>query len=305
MPYVCIDAVVPLLQEDYSSRQLCCPNGFVLDCTDASLPHKIIYDSLANKPNRYQKMTVYLDSLINDPAMLMGAQTAQVLKSEHCDPSNSHTPRRKGENVKFTPYLKSKPRVPPISNTFLVPDSIFMPKPLLNWASALRILSEHNQALCPPSGVKPGFQLPPIQNIISPAKAETVQLLFHSWLRIHEMILTQLNNLTLCLLSKQWQGLLEVAGWRFGHPDVATMTDSQHQQDISVQPVSWNGVTLSLDVDLPIWVSQEIVWELQELGFQNDLIELDKQLDTSKMDATQRRSLLNACWEGMASFVDI
>ncbi|KIK50554.1 hypothetical protein GYMLUDRAFT_106377, partial [Collybiopsis luxurians FD-317 M1] len=183
---------------------------------------------------------------------------------------------------------------------------------------ALRILSEHNQALRPLSGIKPGFWLPPVRNIVSPVKAETVRLLFHGWLRIREMVLTQLSNPSLCLISKQWRGLLEVAGWRYSHADVATMTGQRHSEmrqllrrlanisdshdnnDISVLPVFWNGTALALDADLPIRVGQEIIWELQELGFRNDLVALDKRLDDSKMDAAQRRSLLNGCWEGTA-----
>ncbi|KIK50555.1 hypothetical protein GYMLUDRAFT_105938, partial [Collybiopsis luxurians FD-317 M1] len=70
MPYVRIDAVAPFLKEDQSSQRLVRPGGFIVDCSDTLPPHKIIYDGLANKPDRYRKMAAYLDSLINDPAML-------------------------------------------------------------------------------------------------------------------------------------------------------------------------------------------------------------------------------------------
>ncbi|KIK50854.1 hypothetical protein GYMLUDRAFT_146068, partial [Collybiopsis luxurians FD-317 M1] len=184
---------------------------------------------------------------------------------------------------------------------------------LPNWSSALRILSEHNQALRPPPGVKSGYRVPPVRNIISPTKAQTVRLLFHGWLRIRKIILTQLNGLPLCLTSKQWRCLLEIAGWRHGDADAPTLTGQcqsemrlllnwlynlrqSSAENISLQPVSWNGHPLPIDNDLSVQIGQEIIWELQEYGFRSDLVALDQRLDESNMDAAQRRSLLNGCW---------
>ncbi|KIK65177.1 hypothetical protein GYMLUDRAFT_144470, partial [Collybiopsis luxurians FD-317 M1] len=182
---------------------------------------------------------------------------------------------------------------------------------------ALRVLSEHNQALRTPAGVDAGFRVPPIRNIISPAKAETVQLLFHGWLRIRDVILTHLYGTPMRLTSKQWRCLLEVAGWRYGDPDIPTATGQRHTEsrgilkrlyfrsdseteDLSTVPISWNNRTLSKVEDLPTALGREILWELQELGFRNDLIALDTHLDRSDMNPAERRSLLNGCWEGTA-----
>ncbi|KIK51177.1 hypothetical protein GYMLUDRAFT_105785, partial [Collybiopsis luxurians FD-317 M1] len=63
MPYVRIDSVAPLLREDHS-RRFVRPDGFIVDCTNASPPHKIIYDGLPNRPDRYHKMAAFLDSLL-------------------------------------------------------------------------------------------------------------------------------------------------------------------------------------------------------------------------------------------------
>lgn len=73
MPFVCIDSVAPLLCKDYS-QQLIQPDSFVVDCTNATPPHRIIYDSLPNKPDHYQKMAAYLNSLVNKSPLLLGGQ---------------------------------------------------------------------------------------------------------------------------------------------------------------------------------------------------------------------------------------
>ncbi|KIK51178.1 hypothetical protein GYMLUDRAFT_109643, partial [Collybiopsis luxurians FD-317 M1] len=192
-----------------------------------------------------------------------------------------------------------------------------MPVALPNWENAFRSLFDHKLARRPPMGLNPGYNLPPARNIVSPTKPETVRLLFHGWLRIREMILTRLNGPSLCLASKQWRCLLEVAGWKFSHPDISTVTGRRHSEmrdllrrlanissssleDISLRPVTWRGRSLPSAESLTVRVGQEIIWELQELGFRNDLIALDRRLDNSGMNAAERRSLINSCWEGTA-----
>jgi hypothetical protein len=334
MPYVRIDSVVPFLQED-NSQCFIRPDGFIVDCTDASPPHKIIYDGLPNRPDRYHKMATFLDSLLS------GSKGAQLYPNERSGSSHSRSRRLKVDNPKFSPCeysalfqaksfspafrfldAKVKTTLPPISNTFMAPDSAFMPLPLQNWASAFRSLFDHNLARHPPAGLNPGYSLPPVRNILSPTKPETVRLLFHGWLRIRETILTRLNGPSMSLPSKQWRCLLEVAGWKYGHEDVATVTGRRHSdmrdllkrfsnisssdnEDFSLRPVSWRGASFAPSESLTVQVGQEVIWELQELGFRNDLIALDKRLDNSGMNAAERRGLLNSCWEGTASFVDI
>ncbi|KIK50018.1 hypothetical protein GYMLUDRAFT_144175, partial [Collybiopsis luxurians FD-317 M1] len=78
MPYARIDSRSSLLGEDTSQRFVR-PNGFVVDCTDSSPRHKTIYEGLSNKPDRFRKMAAYVDSLLNDPAMLFGARPFSTL----------------------------------------------------------------------------------------------------------------------------------------------------------------------------------------------------------------------------------
>ncbi|KIK53472.1 hypothetical protein GYMLUDRAFT_104434, partial [Collybiopsis luxurians FD-317 M1] len=73
MPYVRIDSVAPLLCEDYS-QQLIRPDGFVVDCSNTTPPHKIIYNGVPNRPDHFQKMGEYLDSLLNDAPLFLGVQ---------------------------------------------------------------------------------------------------------------------------------------------------------------------------------------------------------------------------------------
>ncbi|KIK50855.1 hypothetical protein GYMLUDRAFT_145271, partial [Collybiopsis luxurians FD-317 M1] len=91
MPFVRIDSVVSFIREDYSQR-LTQPDGFVVDATDATPPHKIIYDGLPNKPDHYRNMAKYLDSLLSETPMLSGPRPKRTELSL----------RRKGD-LKFTP----------------------------------------------------------------------------------------------------------------------------------------------------------------------------------------------------------
>ncbi|KIK52154.1 hypothetical protein GYMLUDRAFT_251498 [Collybiopsis luxurians FD-317 M1] len=282
MPYAHIDSRSSLLRED-TSQQFVWPNGFVVDCTDSSPRHKTVYEGLSNKPNCFQKMAAYVDSLLNDPVMLFSAQPFSMLLVKHPRSSKGHPDNLNGEMSRFSPYKKNKPKVSIMSNTFLIPTSIFMPTPLTNWESALHSLSEHNQALRSPSGVNSRFRVPPVWNIISPAKSETVRLLFHGWLQ-QAMAMSS---------GGLW---LEIQ--RCGSFD-------RDSEDFSVRPVFWGGSSLSAATDFLTDIGREIIWELQELGFQNNLITLDKHVDESKMRPAERRALLNGCWEGMASYVDI
>ncbi|KIK53581.1 hypothetical protein GYMLUDRAFT_250286 [Collybiopsis luxurians FD-317 M1] len=213
----------------YHSQWFIHPDGFIVNCADASPPHKIIYDGLPNRPNCYTRMVTFLDSLLNEPTGLLGSEVDQLFSPRHSASLHNRGRKLKVDTARFSPYSKTSTTLPSISNTFLAPDSTFMPVPLQNWANALRYLSNHALAWHPLAGLNPSFSLPPARNILSPTKPETVRLLFHSWLRIHELILTQLNRpSSLCLTSKQWRCLLEVAGWKYGHVDVSTVTGWRH-----------------------------------------------------------------------------
>ncbi|KAJ3831040.1 hypothetical protein F5878DRAFT_495093, partial [Lentinula raphanica] len=55
----------------------------------------------------------------------------------------------------------------------------------------------------------------------------------------------------------------------------------------------------------PKEIASQIIWELTELSFRQDLITLDRRLDTSGLSVTQRNALLDACWVGSRFQVDI
>ncbi|KIK55259.1 hypothetical protein GYMLUDRAFT_175831, partial [Collybiopsis luxurians FD-317 M1] len=168
------------------------------------------------------------------------------------------------------------------------------------------VLSDYNQALHPPPGVNSAFWVPPVHNILSPVNPETVRLLFQGWLRLHEMVITQLcSGLPLCLTSKQWRSLLEVAGWRYSEPDMPMTTGKCHSdmrqllnwhcyssatpesEDFSLQPVSWNSKPLVLHKEIPLHIDCEVIWEILELSFWNDLVMLDSMLDNSSMNLAE------------------
>ncbi|KAJ3728411.1 hypothetical protein C8R42DRAFT_539064, partial [Lentinula raphanica] len=62
-----IDCSAPLIAEN-SLRVIELPSGFQLDGTDAEPHHKVIWEGLHNKPERYAAMNAYLHSLLYPPS---------------------------------------------------------------------------------------------------------------------------------------------------------------------------------------------------------------------------------------------
>lgn len=54
----------------------------------------------------------------------------------------------------------------------------------------------------------------------------------------------------------------------------------------------------------PPRIAREILWELCEVNFRNDVLALDKHLDTSGMNLLDRQDLVGKCWIGTSSDVD-
>ncbi|KIK50152.1 hypothetical protein GYMLUDRAFT_253224 [Collybiopsis luxurians FD-317 M1] len=201
-----------------SSRQLIRPNGFIIDCSNTFPPHKTIYEGLPNKPDCYCQMAAYLDSLVLKQLSILGSprnsnHTAQY--NPQLDLAGYPTDSLVADSNPKPPDHKAKTVPNNLSNTFLVPQSPFMPTAIDSWERALRILSNHNQALHPPPGVNSAFWVPPVHNIISPVNPETV------------------SGSPLHLTSKQWRSLLEVTGWRYGEPDTATTTGTASDVDLT------------------------------------------------------------------------
>ncbi|KAJ3738029.1 hypothetical protein EV360DRAFT_58502, partial [Lentinula raphanica] len=74
-----IDHSAPLIAEN-SSRIIELPSGFLMDGTDAEPNHKVVWEGLPNKPERYTAMNSYLQSLLN-PSLLFGSSETHSVPS--------------------------------------------------------------------------------------------------------------------------------------------------------------------------------------------------------------------------------
>jgi len=70
--------------------------------------------------------------------------------------------------------------------------------------------------------------------------------------------------------------------------------------------VSWKGRPINLDGEtIPPYVIMDILYELHELGFRQDLIQLDRCLNRAEDDIQLRQDRLRRCWHTSGDAVDI
>lgn len=70
--------------------------------------------------------------------------------------------------------------------------------------------------------------------------------------------------------------------------------------------ISWRGRPINVDGEsIPPYAMTEILYELHELGFQQDLIQLDRCMSGSDNDIATRQDRLSRCWHTSGDAVDI
>ncbi|KAF9060482.1 hypothetical protein BDP27DRAFT_1430050 [Rhodocollybia butyracea] len=339
-PEARIDKVVPITSEDVRQRLLL-PSGHTIDCRDAFPPRRLVYDGLAAKPERYMAMATYIRSLFNysslfgspEPRSFASLRNANnALPSSPTLPMNSsstnHTQRDRAQPYSTQQRNKPKPIVKQGVNTFLEPISPLMPLSIPIWENALKLLSNYNQSLPKSSEINGGYYLPPPRFFISPQNATTRCILYHGWLRIRELVLYLLASPTcdsLCLSYKEWHALSDITSgfWSPNSSERETKRGKHHVQMMEVveRSLQQSSVSLKLEViafQFTCWQGKElfrselpeaaicrrILWEVNELNFRQELIALDRQLDTSHATSVGRRDMLDACWVGSADNVE-
>ncbi|KAJ3970823.1 hypothetical protein EV361DRAFT_992937 [Lentinula raphanica] len=300
------------------------PSGFQVDGTDAEPNHAIIWEGLPNKTERLTAMNAYMQSLLSPPSVFGSSppqspssyrkalvskarfyhlpSTASTSNSSDLHANHANTSR---SAIRVTPYPQHSRKKPQIhkqgNNTFLDVNSPAMPPTVLVWSRALAVLSTYNQSIRRPETVDCGYFLPPPRLLDAPATPLLRTFYYRSWLKLRPIILQNLNGLAkpVNLSAKRWRSLLDVVG---GHPAgkpetsknaVYTQFEFAGQQvDCSAEPP-------------PSKVASQILWEISEISFRQELVALDRLMDNSILPLIERNALLDACWVGSRYKVDI
>ncbi|KAJ8074360.1 hypothetical protein PM082_009976 [Marasmius tenuissimus] len=321
-PEVRIDAVVDFIH-DTNSFSLALRFGDVLDTSDATPPYRIVYSHLAGKPERYLAMGNFIRSLFHYPRLLGSAaprSSTSIIRSNR--PTRTLRPFSafSDENPPRTSSSKPYPSKAPTNkggaiNPFLV-TSPLLPPSVSAWSDALRTLSHHDLTIPPPPGHDRGYWVPPARLFVTPDRDESKLTLLRNWLRLREVIIFRATTGASRLSVKDWRSLLTISGGdskkvsdtRSGkrHDSMRTLLkDFLTENSLSLKydelpgiAAKWRGVEIS-DEKLPgTTVVQEILWELTELSFRQELVALDGELDTSDVGKWERQNLLDGCWKG-------
>ncbi|KAK1231213.1 hypothetical protein PQX77_005683 [Marasmius sp. AFHP31] len=263
--------------------------GYEVDLAEAQPMARIIYIELANKPKRYQAMANFVQLLLQYPSLFGSSEPRSSTSMARTSLSSSAIVPGSSRG---TPYARTG-KAPASSkhgvNTFLDPTSLLMPAGVSAWKSALESLSAHDNSLCTPDGVGGSYPLPPPRLFINPQHEDMKATLICNWLK-----------LVAAPFKQKWRALLMIAGPGTGPSDPKRVSCSKKMGEVlqgfitksslllkpnnldTMRP-SWNGQELE-DGKLPSpQIVREIMHELFELNFRQEMVILDAQLDMSGM----------------------
>ncbi|KAF5341449.1 hypothetical protein D9758_014733 [Tetrapyrgos nigripes] len=300
-------------------------SGFEVDLSDKVPSHRVIFTGLAQNPEQYVTMVNYVISLLDYPSPL-GNSTPQSSTSmqKASLPFKSTLPTRSTSSAsqgRYAPYTrggKAKQLADSSNNTFMTPSSPVMPQSIDNWRIALEELATHNQSLAAPEGVNRGYALPPADLFVTTGNPSTAATLFRNYLKLKDIFIYRLSYSSKRYSKKQWRQLLTIDEEQEIRSDTRTGKQRLEMQtplksmvsrntvqfdQLSSVPVTWRGETID-GIQVPPTIAKEIIWELYELNFRQDLVALDAQLDESNMSLPERQNLLGRCWIGAREYTD-
>ncbi|KAJ3834206.1 hypothetical protein F5878DRAFT_495698, partial [Lentinula raphanica] len=187
------------------------------------------------------------------------------------------------------------------------------------WSQALALHSTFNQSLR--RSEESGYYLPPPRLLDGPENTSTRAFYYRAWLKIRPVILKNLSQKPKCLSAKRWRCLLDVVGGHSSEQNpgkakndvyrvemrsllntlvAQNSPDSFSLDDLEPRIEEFHGKCVDCrNEPPPREIASQIIWELTELSFRQDLVVLDRRLDTSGLSLTQRNALLDACWSGL------
>ncbi|KAK7046048.1 hypothetical protein VNI00_007043 [Paramarasmius palmivorus] len=332
-----VDEVVPIIQ-GYSDdpvsgepTKIRLHTGAIVDISDATPSHRVVFIGLPRNPERYVAMGRYMVTGIEYPSLMGSDQprSSTSLQMINVNPRMSTKPgmslrhaSSKGSRNRQAPYSAEKKGRQKHHSSFLPPSSPLSPASIDAWRDALARLSDYNQSLPPPDGINRGYVLPPPEMFVTTSNPSTATALFRNWLRLRQVLIYRLSVTSDRYSKKQWRDMLTFDEVTQMRPETRTgqrrleamdqlkaMVDATplkfRVEDIPSTPVFWRGRRLEPSRIPPPVYAKEILWELNELNFRQDLVVLDHHLNRSRMDIIQRTALLDACWTGSRDFADI
>ncbi|KAK1234577.1 hypothetical protein PQX77_002219 [Marasmius sp. AFHP31] len=324
-PAVHIDAVGNFIEEK-PDQKLHVRFGGEVDTTNVSPSHRVIYNHLPGKLERYIAMANYLHSLFQYHSFF-GSSKARSSTSVVRTLQTSCPTRPFSAVVNSTPGYASKPKthaqhqntnkINPFINS-----SPLLPSVVPAWSDALHSLAHHDLTIPPPPGHNRGYWLPPPRLFVSPADNKTKALLICNWLKVRRVTIYRVSIEAPCLSYKQWRSYMNISGSNDSQVS-QTSTGKRHESmqallndflrshhlslrynELRGVSASWKDNEITDTVLPPRRVVQEILWELFELGFRQELLALDSQLDQSSMETWERQNILDSCWTGRGDVVD-
>lgn len=207
------------------------------------------------------------------------------------------------------------------NNPFVDPQSPLLPDSVPAWERALTSLSHLNTSEVPEDGIHSGSFFPPPRLLVNQKQDDMKAGFICSWLKLRPLFLFAITSSPVRsannkewkpvqLTNKRWRDMLDVGqGIRMTesmsagkkHKEMAkllerTISDTGLQLDLGNLSVTWQDQTLP-DRTIPtVDICRHMFWEIYELGFRQEIIMLDGQLDQSFMPPLQREDLLRACW---------
>ncbi|KAK1216463.1 hypothetical protein PQX77_020905 [Marasmius sp. AFHP31] len=332
-----VDKAATFIGVDYMQK-IELHSGYKVDLAESQPSSRVIYVGLANKPERYQAMANFVHSLLQYPSLFGSSEprsstslaraslssSAAVPGSSRSTPCKSNSALISLSRIYLTGLrylIDARTKAPASSkhgvNTFLDPTSPLMPSSVSAWKSALEALSAHDNSVRAPDGVGGGYSLPPPRLFINPQRDETKATLICNWLKLRQVLLYRLSVESRRLSNKEWRALLMNAGPGTSPSDPKRALRFKEMGEVLQDFIVKSGLSLkpdNLDAIRPSWNGQEleegklpapqivreIMHELFELNFRQELVVLDAQLDESGMSTYDRQCLLDACWVGSA-----
>ncbi|KAG7086689.1 hypothetical protein E1B28_002627 [Marasmius oreades] len=303
--------------------------GFIVDMADATPSHRVVFTGLARNPERYITMANYVSALFEYPSVLGTTQPRSSTSIQRASlPLTPSMPIRRSFQAsrgRPTPYPKGKAangKHPQniTHNTFIIPSSPLVPLAIEAWKASLEHLSGHNQSLPAPEGANRGYALPPPDLFITSGNETVTVTLFRNWLKLRNIFIYRLSSSLDRFSKKQWRQMLTFDDDKDIRSDTRTGQQRLEMQKVlkdimgkaefrperfSSAPVIWRGGTVDRTKLPPQKIAQEILWELYELNFCQDLVALDDRMDESGMSTRDRSTVLEACWIGSRDYAEL
>ncbi|KAK1217152.1 hypothetical protein PQX77_020194, partial [Marasmius sp. AFHP31] len=272
---------------------------------------------LAAKPERYLAMGNFVCSLFHYPR-LIGTDAPRnstsviraICSNATLRPFSAFSDEIRSRPSGSKPYpVKTLTNKGGPINPFLVSNPL-LPSSVPAWSDALRTLSHHDLTTPPPPGHDRGYWLPPARLFVTPERDDIKLALLRNWRKVREVLIFRTTTGVSRLSAKDWRSLLNISGGDTKQVS-ETRSGKQHKSmllkydELPRLEAKWKGAEISPEELPETRTIQEILWEVTELNFRQELVALDGALDESGLGKWERQNMLDGCWkDGRADWVN-